>query len=1087
METILSQTNQPYNEKLQNEEKMNHFASSPVHTQSSSYKEFCESPATQRGLQGAAQEFLEKESGKIITNMVLNDRWQNFDRKRKDGYIGREVVLPSGAPSIQLTYNDFRHGGRTCKFNSYEALSKLWAEWQLYHDRPEAKGLEERRKARLERIAVEEKANKEKEQQEEKDKAKNLASDVELWKTLSTKGESAYLRRKGFLSLPEFIAIRYASNFITALVTDLNGNVHGVQKIWNDGTKKFGFGSTKKGSFVQLGELSLDDIFFIVCEGIATGLSIQLAIPEAVVLCALDAGNITTVVKALRQKYGGNAKCPIIIAADDDHWNAEKINPRTGKPIGNTGLLKANKVAMRFNCSVASPKFDLYQDPPLPAEVLSSLPSKPKDFNDLHQIEGLAAVRKQILEYKTHADISFALAGKERVPTTKNGFIFSSRYLNAVMADQNNQKVNLLEAIWSHAVTLLKSPIGTGKTALLNQILKEHPEASVVYVPPLIALAQDGANRLDLELYSNYKDKEDNILKVRRLSICLNSLARLISPVDGLKIFDFVIFDESEQNLRRLTTKIDDKVLIFDTIARLIKSAKHVIFADAHISNISKHVIRTWRPEPYFEIINTYKAATGRKLWLWENDKLLLKHVCDVVSQGKKLYIICDSKRRARQIFKKLKSLGVEILIICADNNNDEAVRRFFDNPNEESKKYYAIVCSPAVISGVSIDNHHFDEVVGFFGGSTIIPTDAVQGLGRPRDVKDVHVYISRRKNFLPTDRKVIASKWLYSDPANHDLLRLSKDGKQEIREEDYRQLYLEVKMQENRGKNDFFENMITLLHDDGFDIKWMADTKEQSVWNEESVAAKELAKEAKELEEKSYIEDRETAKDIAEEEATHIDKKARRTYSETCALEKYKVKDFYCQEHATNEEVKETLKLDQRGKLRECVKNFEIALASTEDLQKLHQEQKNHGNRFVPDQKMFGVLQVLFRYILAVAGFNVEDRTSTGKRYSKRSLAMDGFVDKIETMRLVLQGIWLLPPQEKLQENPIRFIGSVLKKLGLKQKRTGKAQLGEYMLSPEELAFIQELVAKRAKKREEMWHQPLIPELEVNDLLCLT
>ena len=65
-----------------------------------------------------------------------------------------------------------------------------------------------------------------------------------------------------------------------------------------------------------------------------------------------------------------------MIAADDDRW----------KPaIGNTGRTKASEAARRYGCKMALPHF-------------KHLETKPTDWNDLHVLEGIEAVKRQWAE-----------------------------------------------------------------------------------------------------------------------------------------------------------------------------------------------------------------------------------------------------------------------------------------------------------------------------------------------------------------------------------------------------------------------------------------------------------------------------------------------------------------------------------------------------------------------------------------------------------------------------------------------------------------------------------------------------------------
>ena len=147
---------------------------------------------------------------------------------------------------------------------------------------------------------------------------------------------------------------------------DTDGELHSLQFIGADGTKRFLSGGQIVGCFFTLADKP--DGALVVCEGYATGASVHEATGFAVV-CAMNCGNLLAVSKALRKKF---PEREIIIAADDDAWTN-----------GNPGLTKATEAAKTIRAKLAVPQF-------------ADVNTKPTDFNDLHQLEGLDTVKTQI-------------------------------------------------------------------------------------------------------------------------------------------------------------------------------------------------------------------------------------------------------------------------------------------------------------------------------------------------------------------------------------------------------------------------------------------------------------------------------------------------------------------------------------------------------------------------------------------------------------------------------------------------------------------------------------------------------------------
>ena len=174
-----------------------------------------------------------------------------------------------------------------------------------------------------------------------------------------------YLERKG---VKTFGDVRKNRAALVLPLRDANGELHSLQLIEADGAKKFLPGGRIAGCFFTLADKP--DGALVICEGYATGVSIFEATGFAVV-CAMNCGNLLAVSKALREKFQPRE---IIIAADNDCWKSE---------IGNPGLDKATGAAKAIHAKLAVPRF-------------ANTTTKPTDFNDLHQLEGLHIVTTQL-------------------------------------------------------------------------------------------------------------------------------------------------------------------------------------------------------------------------------------------------------------------------------------------------------------------------------------------------------------------------------------------------------------------------------------------------------------------------------------------------------------------------------------------------------------------------------------------------------------------------------------------------------------------------------------------------------------------
>ena len=136
-----------------------------------------------------------------------------------------------------------------------------------------------------------------------------------------------------------------------------------LQFIGADGRKRFMAGGEAKGCYFPIGSL---EGTICIAEGYATGASIHEATGHAVAV-AFSAGNLAPVAKELRDRF---PDARLILCADDD-----------AKAPGNPGVSKAREAALVGAAELAVPEFG------------SERPPEVTDFNDLHQLRGLDAVR----------------------------------------------------------------------------------------------------------------------------------------------------------------------------------------------------------------------------------------------------------------------------------------------------------------------------------------------------------------------------------------------------------------------------------------------------------------------------------------------------------------------------------------------------------------------------------------------------------------------------------------------------------------------------------------------------------------------
>lgn len=184
----------------------------------------------------------------------------------------------------------------------------------------------------------------------------------QIWRQADHIQVHPYLVRKGI----QAFGLRAHRGNLIIPVRDVQGRIHSLQFIANNGEKHFLSSGAIKNNFHLLGDLT-DRL--LICEGYATGASLHEATGWPVAI-AFNSTNLLSTSQALREAH---PSLTLIVAADDDQWTD-----------GNPGLTKAQEAAQVAKALMVVP-------------VFSDLTARPSDFNDLHALEGLDQVRAQVL------------------------------------------------------------------------------------------------------------------------------------------------------------------------------------------------------------------------------------------------------------------------------------------------------------------------------------------------------------------------------------------------------------------------------------------------------------------------------------------------------------------------------------------------------------------------------------------------------------------------------------------------------------------------------------------------------------------
>ncbi len=150
---------------------------------------------------------------------------------------------------------------------------------------------------------------------------------------------------------------RIHNGALTLPIVDFTSRLTSLQFIATDGGKLLLSGGRKQGYFIPVAGDMKKPTRVIICEGWATGCTLAEDEPTALVLAAIDAGNLEPVAVATRRRW---PSAELVIAGDDDRLTAD-----------NPGASKALAAAIASGALLAFPQWP------------KDAPEHLTDFNDL--------------------------------------------------------------------------------------------------------------------------------------------------------------------------------------------------------------------------------------------------------------------------------------------------------------------------------------------------------------------------------------------------------------------------------------------------------------------------------------------------------------------------------------------------------------------------------------------------------------------------------------------------------------------------------------------------------------------------------
>lgn len=392
-------------------------------------------------------------------------------------------------------------------------------------------------------------------------------------------------------------------------------------------------------------------------------------------------------------------------------------------------------------------------------------------------------------------------------------------------------------------LVVLWSGMGTGKTELMARFRELYPQMRFLNLGHRVNLLKNLSKRLDTKIYSALS--QGDLTEAAELSITVDSLYKLQHQ---LTEYGCIFIDEACQNLAHLLhskTCREHRAEILEVLEYLIRKAKLVVLADAHMDDVTVDFFRAMRPEGEipFIIKNEYKD-TGRTVYFYEGDdnSALVAKIFAALMLGLKIMVVSDSKKFIKKleaamtvrVFDNQPLFGTEgqlesksenklrIWSIHAENSGSEENVAFIKDISEEVKNVDALLASPSLGTGVDIPHYHFDAVFGAFHAVSQTATECAQSLHRYRPQVPLHIWVAPRPPFgyKETNAAKIKERMLELNEMTAFLIRIDPITGRRGAEKDWAlDAYCEIEANRNRSINNLRDDLHSLLSEMGYNL----------------------------------------------------------------------------------------------------------------------------------------------------------------------------------------------------------------------------------------------------------------------------
>ena len=669
----------------------------------------------------------------------------------------------------------------------------------------------------------------------------------------------------------------------------------------------------------------------------------------------------------------------------------------------------------------------------------------------------------------------------------------------------------------------------------------DYPDKTVLLIGHRQALIRDMCKRLRLQCYLDDPSRKrvdvDNIVTeysapnkigLKRYGVCLDSLYKVqveeIVKEKRQKVmpgYNLVMIDESEQVLAHFLSDTigEGRYELFEQFKEVIRKAGCVIALDADLGWSTINTLMAIRSEPLWKryrsptrwklryvnpkynyvrvIVNSWKPA-DREITAHPTANQVLDLLKTTVLEGHRCFVVSNSKTRIKAVAESIALLEkaakrkFRVITITAENSKTPAVQKFITQVKTEILKYDVILTSPSLGTGVDITfengRQEVHSVFGIFENLINTHTEIDQQLGRVRNPKQVHVYVSGQTFNFETELLVNGQDYLEDNfnantytrkpppsevPLIPEVPAIPAKDPISPHEHPMMTMVAHILSSQRASKNQLRKNFYTYKEKTGWKVTQVDydETKSKS--------GTKFFKLGKKLNTKKEIEAVVNAKRFTYKQIKSITERMESNFATITQEERYGCwRDRIARFYASEVDAK-LVKLDDKGRFREKLRNFE-AVSSTEYIREAiknaNQYMETRGRRMerelIPSH---GLKQILLYEILSHTVYFKRGRFDPGVTFKSEDCSK--FVQFVKQQKKMIETHLGVAVPSDIDKKPIQMIFKIIKMVGLTHWRykprviNGKKTY-TYRVCPNRLLQLRKMCQTRAKS----WNTTIPP-----------